>query len=70
MSAITDPRTLLFINPDLTVHLHRHPTGAWIRLRARTVIDRLGSGLTTSVLADGEGPIGMALQSLFVDDRR
>lgn len=69
VSAIADPRTLLFINPDLTVHLHRHPTGEWVRLRARTVIDRLGSGLATSDLADGEGPIGMALQSLFVDDR-
>ena len=70
VSAIADPRTLLFINPDLTVHLHRHPTGEWVRLRARTIIDRLGSGLATSDLADGEGPLGMALQSLFVDDRR
>lgn len=67
VSAIADPRTLLFINTDLTVHLHRHPTGEWVRLRARTVLDRLGSGLATSDLADGEGPIGMALQSLFVD---
>ncbi|HSJ44866.1 MAG TPA: thioesterase family protein [Euzebyales bacterium] len=69
VSAIADPRKLLFINPDLTVHLHRHPTGEWVRLRARTVIDRLGSGLATSDLSDAEGPIGMALQSLFVDDR-
>jgi hypothetical protein len=70
VSAIADPRALVFINTDLTVHLHRHPTGAWVRLRARTVIDRLGSGLAASDLADGEGPIGMALQSLFVDVRQ
>ena len=69
VSAVADPRTLLFINSDLTVHLHRHPTGTWIRMQARTVIDRLGSGLALSTLSDADGTIGMALQSLFVDDR-
>lgn len=70
VSAVADPGALLFINPDLTVHLHRHPTGLWVRMQARTVIDRLGSGLALSTLSDGDGAIGMALQSLFVGDRR
>jgi len=69
VSAVDDPRTLLFINPDLTVHLHRHPTGTWIRMQARTVIDGLGSGLAVSTLGDADGAIGMALQSLFVDEQ-
>lgn len=69
VSAVADPRRLLFINPELTVHLYRHPVGEWVRMRARTVLDAGGSGLATSALSDRDGAIGTAAQSLFVDDR-
>jgi hypothetical protein len=69
VSAIADPRDLLFVNPDLTVHLHRHPHGEWVRMQSRTTLDPHGSGLATSQLADRRGPLGTALQSLFVDRR-
>lgn len=69
VSSTADPRELLFVNTDLTVHLHRHPIGEWVCLRARTVVDDQGSGLTTTGLADTTGAIGTALQSLFVQQR-
>ena len=59
----------LFVNTDLTVHLHREPAGEWVPLDARTDFDPQGSGLAASVLHDERGPIGLAAQSLYVADR-
>lgn len=59
----------LFINPDLTVYLHRPPAGEWVGLDARTQLNRDGSGLAQAALYDGSGGIGRSLQSLFVDRR-
>lgn len=58
-----------YVNPDLTVDLHRLPTGEWIGLEARSVAQPSGIGLTTSTLSDQDGRIGTALQSLYVDGR-
>lgn len=58
-----------FINPELTVHLHREAEGDWICLDAQTAISPGGAGLATSVLSDGDGPVGVAAQSLFVAPR-
>lgn len=59
----------LFINADLSVHLHRLPRGEWIGLDARTVLTPGGTGLAESVLHDTEGPVGRAFQSLVVSRR-
>jgi hypothetical protein len=59
----------LFINADLTIHLHRHPVGEWIGLDARTVLQSGGAGLAESVLHDVDGPVGRAFQSLVVGPR-
>lgn len=58
-----------FINPELTVHLHREAVGEWVCLDARTTISPGGSGLATSVLSDSEGPLGVGAQSLLVSPR-
>ena len=58
-----------FINPELTVHLHREAIGEWVCLDAATSISPGGSGLATSVLSDVEGPIGVGAQSLLVAPR-
>jgi len=58
-----------FINPELTVHLHREAVGEWICLDARTAISPGGAGLATSVLSDVEGPVGVGAQSLLVAPR-
>jgi hypothetical protein len=59
----------LFINPDLTVHLSRYPTGEWLAIEASTIADPHGFGLATSRLYDREGVVGVGAQSLFVDKR-
>ncbi len=69
VSAVLDWRRWLFINTDLTVHLHRQPVGAWICLQARTTVDPAGMGLAESVIHDREGPVARGLQSLFVAER-
>ena len=48
----------LFINPDLTVHLHRPAVGEWVCLDASTAIGVPGVGVAQSALWDVQGPIG------------
>jgi hypothetical protein len=59
----------LFVNTELTIHLHREPEGEWIGLDARTVSDASGVGLATATLHDRVGPFGVCAQSLFVQRR-
>jgi hypothetical protein len=58
-----------FINPELTVHLHREAAGEWICLDAQTAISDGGAGLATSVLSDLHGPVGVGAQSLLIARR-
>lgn len=69
VSHVLDFERHLFVNTDLTVHLHREPVGAWVLLDARTVIESAGLGLATSQLYDERGPLGVSAQTLFVDER-
>jgi hypothetical protein len=59
----------LFINADLSIHLHRAPRGEWIGLDARTLLHDGGTGLAESVLHDLHGPVGRAFQTLVVQAR-
>ena len=61
--------TTWFINPELTVHLHREPGGEWILLDAYTVASAGGAGLATSVLSDQHGELGRGTQSLLIAPR-
>jgi acyl-Coa thioesterase superfamily protein len=69
VSRIVDFDRYLFVNTDLTVHLHREPAGEWVMLDARTRLESHGAGLAHSTLSDEHGPIGLAAQSLFVAER-
>jgi hypothetical protein len=69
VSRVTDFGSLLFINPDLTIHLHRRPAGEWVCLEATTWMEDHGLALAESRLWDERGPIGRSLQSLLIDDR-
>jgi Thioesterase-like superfamily len=70
VSAALDWRSYLFINVDLSVHLHRMPAGEWVCLDAITLPEPNGIGLADTVLHDERGPIGHALQTLLVDRRQ
>lgn len=69
VSATLDYRRHLFINVDLTVHLERMPVGEWICVDATTLPQPSGIGTAESVLADGAGRIGRALQTLLIAQR-
>lgn len=69
ISQVLDPRTHLFINTELTVHLVRAPVDDWVCLDAVTRIDPHGIGLAESVLWDRRGRIGGGRQSLYVSAR-
>lgn len=58
-----------FINPELTVHLHREAAGPWICLDASTTISGGGAGLATCVISDLDGPLGAGAQALLVRPR-
>jgi hypothetical protein len=59
----------VFINPDLTVHLLREPTGEWIGLDSRSHYAPGATGLAESALYDESGRVGRSVQSLFIDRR-
>jgi hypothetical protein len=59
----------LFVNTELTVHVHREPEGEWIGLDARTLTGASGIGVASGVLHDPCGPFGVCAQSLFVERR-
>lgn len=66
LSVRQSPREWLFPNVDLTVHLHRHPTGEWVGFDTRVVFGAEGLGMTEARLHDTGGPVGRAAQSLTV----
>lgn len=67
VSAALERGKFLFINPDLTIYLHRLPAGEWVGLDARTHAEANGVGLAESALHDEDSRIGRSLQSLLVD---
>jgi Thioesterase-like superfamily len=69
VSAALDHRRYLFINTDLTVHLHRPPNGDWVCLEARTYPEQNGVGMADTALYDERGRIGRAAQTLLVRER-
>jgi hypothetical protein len=69
VSAALDWSTYLFINVDLTVHLHRMPEGEWVCLDAVTLPAHDGVGMADTRLLDERGPIGRAVQTLLVANR-
>lgn len=69
VSATLEFTRYLFINPDLTVYLHRPPEGEWVCLDAVTRPETSGVGLAQSALYDTRGEIGRSLQSLLIEPR-
>lgn len=68
-SSTLDFRRYMFVNPDLTVALHRHPDGEWVCLDASTAAEPTGVGLAVARLADQRGVLGAAMQSLYLAER-
>ena len=69
ISATLDFRRTVFVNVDLSVHLERLPVGEWVCVDALTLPQPTGVGTAESVLADRQGRIGRALQTLLISER-
>ena len=59
----------IFINPDLTITLHRLPVGDKIAVDAATRLGPDGTGTAEADLYDSQGRIGRAVQTLLVEPR-
>ena len=60
-AAPLDIRDWLFVNTDLTVHLHRPPVGEWMAVDARTVVGPAGLGTVSGAAvrrARARWPVG------------
>lgn len=55
------------INPELTVHVHRHPAGEWVCLESGAWAQPDGVGMADTRLFDEQGVIGRGVQSLIVE---
>jgi acyl-Coa thioesterase superfamily protein/acyl-CoA thioesterase superfamily protein len=69
VSAALDWSRYLFINVDLSVHLHRMPETEWVCLEAVTLPEPNGIGIADTRLFDERGAIGRAVQTLLVAER-
>lgn len=69
VSATLDWSRYLFINVELTVHLHRALAGEWVCLDAITIPEPNGVGVADTALYDERGPVGRAMQALLVGER-
>lgn len=67
ISRALDYESWVFMNPDLTVHVSRYPSGDWIGLSAESTYGHQGRGLATGTLWDTSGWLGRSTQSLYLD---
>ena len=59
----------LFVNPDLTVTVHRQPVHEWIGLDAATFVSGQGAGAALCTVYDETGPVGRSAQALLIERR-
>ena len=69
VSAALDYARYLFVNTDLSVHLHRLPEGEWVCLESTTRWEPNGIGMADTALWDERGRIGRGAQTLLVRER-
>lgn len=69
MTVRAAPDDVLFPNVDLTAHVFRLPEGEWLGFDTTVSFGDHGVGLTTSVLHDERGPVGVSSQCLTVRPR-
>jgi hypothetical protein len=60
------PRTWMFPNVDLSIHLYRNPVWGWVGFDTTVIFGADGVGLTSTTLHDRLGPVGRAEQILTV----
>ena len=69
VSGVLDFEGWIFINTDLSLHLHRLPEGEWIYMDARSTLDPHGIGVAETEFFDARGRVGRGAQALMVGRR-
>ena len=57
---------ITFVNPDLTIVLHRLPESDWLASSAISHWEPTGIGMSQATLFDEKGPVGSASQTLLI----
>jgi len=66
-SQAVDARRWLFVNPDVTLHVHRLLEGEWLGMRSIAVQHPTGLGFADTELFDAKGPLGRVAQTQLVE---
>lgn len=66
ISRNAEPSEFGFVNTDLTIHLHRQPTGDLLGSQVISIWNTDGIGMSDALLFDAIGPVGRAVQTLLV----
>ena len=61
-----EPWEVNFMNPDLTILLHREPQGEWLGTNSTGYWEDTGIGMADAQLFDESGSVGRALQTLLL----
>lgn len=61
-----NPAQVSFINPDLTLVLHRDPIGEWLGSQSVGYWEPTGQGLADALLFDEQGVVGRAMQTVLL----
>lgn len=69
LAAPLDVREWLFVNTELTVHLHRDPAPGRTGVAAATVVGPSGVGTVSATLFDEDGHVGRISQALTIRRR-
>lgn len=65
-----EPSEVNFVNPDLTIVLHRDPHGEWLGSHSVGYWEPTGQGMADAQLFDKNGSVGRALQTLLLRKTR
>ncbi len=59
-----------FMNPDITIAMHRCPESEWLASDAISFWETTGIGLAKATIFDDKGPVASVLQTLLIADHR
>jgi len=65
-----EPDEVSFVNPDLTIVLHRDPIGEWLGSQSVGYWEPTGQGLADALLFDQHGAVGRAMQTVLLKRNR
>jgi hypothetical protein len=66
-SMMIDPREFLYVNPDVTLYLHRPSVGEWIGMDSIAYQHATGIGVADSMAFDTTGPFGRVTQGQLIE---